>query len=125
MVLNEYNIFDKIVGIVTDNCSNMINLSSILNSDVHPEPRTSLSQMRKKVYQFSCCAHVLNLILQRMSKYSNEKECETQNRGDENFLSDIEAERMQNYASLIEKCRKIVMNTYLKLRYYLISSSIN
>ncbi|RNA14647.1 zinc finger BED domain-containing 1-like [Brachionus plicatilis] len=73
MVLNEYNIFDKIVGIVTDNCSNMINLSSLLNSDVHPEPRTSFSQMQKKVNQFSCCAHVLNLILQRMSKYSNEK----------------------------------------------------
>ncbi|RNA35459.1 hypothetical protein BpHYR1_010500 [Brachionus plicatilis] len=73
MVLNEYNIFDKIEGIVTDNCSNMINLSSLLNSDVNPEPRTSLSQMRKKVNQFNCCAHVLNLILQKMSKYSNEK----------------------------------------------------
>ncbi|RNA35623.1 zinc finger BED domain-containing 1-like [Brachionus plicatilis] len=48
MVLNEYNIFDKIGGIVTDNCSNMINLSSLVNSDVHPEPRTALSQMRKK-----------------------------------------------------------------------------
>ncbi|RNA35624.1 hypothetical protein BpHYR1_007108 [Brachionus plicatilis] len=54
-----------------------------------------------------------------MSKYSNEKSAEqkiifnftlsieTENRGDENFLSDIEAECMQNYASLIEKCRKI------------------
>ena len=58
-IIEEWNINDKIKSIVTDNASNFINLGELFKNR-YPE-----------TYHVNCCAHVLNLIIQRLEKDSN------------------------------------------------------
>ncbi|CAF0933740.1 unnamed protein product [Brachionus calyciflorus] len=55
----------KVLVIVTDNAANMRNMAKSVNESIY-----SLFQIRPKIYQFSCAAHVLNFTIVYLQKVS-------------------------------------------------------
>ncbi|CAF0996277.1 unnamed protein product [Brachionus calyciflorus] len=68
-MFNEWQISEKIIGLVTDNASNNINLAELINEyylDI------STGSTSNKILQFSCAAHVLIVASVKVLNYATE-----------------------------------------------------
>ncbi|CAF0705108.1 unnamed protein product [Brachionus calyciflorus] len=80
-VFNEWEISEKIIGLVTDNASNTINLAELINEyylDI------STGSTSNNILQFSCAAHVLNLIVKKALNFGKDLIEDDINNFDEN-----------------------------------------
>jgi hypothetical protein len=59
-IIEEWNLRDKIVAVVTDNAANMLNIAADINAN---------QVTTRNISQFHCSAHILNLIVQNLSKH--------------------------------------------------------
>jgi zinc finger BED domain-containing protein 1 (E3 SUMO-protein ligase ZBED1) len=103
-ILIDWKIQQKLVAIVTDNASNMVKLGQELIE--------SFNQNSQKIYRISCAAHILNLIVGRLSKKvdplpeSQSQEDDDQEDGSY-ILDNEEKEFLEGYKTLIARCRRV------------------
>jgi hypothetical protein len=112
-ILKKWDILSKAFALVTDNASNVINLAQALNAT-----QCDSSQNKTTFVQFSCAAHVLNLIMQKISEFTKSKILEAEFYQDEPgstdgldsdkiILSESETNLIKIYKDVVHKCRKI------------------
>jgi hypothetical protein len=108
-ILNDWKIGNKVIAVLTDNASNVKNLSESLNKSNRRD--TSVFD----ISQISCCAHILNLIVEKVTKLTQGKDATKEiipldevYEEDLNTLTDLDDVTIQIYQKLLTKCRNVV-----------------
>lgn len=105
--LEEWNILDNVLGVCADNARNMKNIAK----NVVELIKKKQSKVRN-IYQIGCVAHIINLIVKKINKYTKQVSTESE-KGEEDEemvnvnLDEVETNIVKNFKTLIEKCRKI------------------
>lgn len=101
-VLKDWNLSSKLVSLVTDNAKNMTNIKVYLMDSMR-----HLNHRITDINHLGCLAHILNLIVKKITKIEVDNELDNDDDDNDSILDDAEKTTIKSYKFLVQKCRNI------------------